>query len=116
MTAANKVYDGTATATITSCTLTGVVGGDVVTCSAATASFDTRERRHGQDGDGDRHHAGGRGGGELHAWRATTATTTADITAVTLTPAVTAANKVYDGTASATLTSCTLTGVSAATW
>ena len=34
----------------------------------------------------------------------TTATTTADITAVSLTPAVTAANKVYDGTMSATLT------------
>ena len=41
----------------------------------------------------------------------TTATTTATITAVALTPAVTAANKVYDGTLGATLTSCTLTGV-----
>ena len=41
----------------------------------------------------------------------TTATTTASITAVSLTPAVTVANKMYDGTMSATLTSCTLTGV-----
>ena len=32
----------------------------------------------------------------------TTATTTANITAVTLTPTVTAANKVYDGTTAAT--------------
>ena len=40
----------------------------------------------------------------------TTATTTAAITALTVTPAVTAANKVYDGTTSATLTSCTVTG------
>lgn len=37
--AANKTYDGTATATITACTLTGVAAGDVVTCSASAASF-----------------------------------------------------------------------------
>ena len=37
--AANKVYDGT-TATTATCTLTGLVGTDVVTCSG-TAIFDT---------------------------------------------------------------------------
>src|SRR5204863_3690404 len=40
----------------------------------------------------------------------TTATTTADITAVALTPTVTVANKVYDGT-TATTSTCALTGV-----
>jgi len=39
VTAANKVYDRTTAATAT-CTLTGVVGTDVVTC-AGTATFDT---------------------------------------------------------------------------
>ena len=98
MTAANKVYDGTTTATLTSCTLTGVLGGDVVTCSAARRRFDTAQRRHGQDGHGHRHHAERRGGAANYTLASTTATTTANITAVTLTATVTAANKVYDGT------------------
>ena len=38
--AANKVYDGTTAATLTSCTVTGAIGGDVVACTG-TASFDT---------------------------------------------------------------------------
>src|SRR5206468_6621559 len=41
----------------------------------------------------------------------TTATTTASITAVTVTPTVVVATKLYDGTTSATVTSCTLSGV-----
>ena len=40
VTAANKVYDGTTSATLTSCTVTGVVGGDVVACSGH-GGFDT---------------------------------------------------------------------------
>ena len=39
--ASNKVYDGTTTATITSCSLTGAVAGDSLTCSASNAAFDT---------------------------------------------------------------------------
>ena len=38
ITASNKVYDGTTTASVT-CSLTGVVGSDNVTCSAASANF-----------------------------------------------------------------------------
>ena len=41
----------------------------------------------------------------------TTAATTATISAATLTPAVTAANKTYDQTVAATLTGCSLAGV-----
>ena len=110
MTAANKVYDGTTAATVTSCTLTGVVGSDVGDVQRGTATFDTARRRHRQDGHGDRDHAERRGGGN-YTLASTTATTTANITAVTLTATVTAANKVYDGTTAATVTSCTLTGV-----
>jgi YDG domain len=39
VTAADKVYDGTNAATITLCSLTGVVSPDAVTCSAANATF-----------------------------------------------------------------------------
>ena len=45
-----------------------------------------------------------------YALSATSATTTANITAATLTPAITATNKTYDGTSRAAI-SCTLTGV-----
>jgi len=41
LTAANKVFDTTATATITSCTLEGIVAGDTVTCNATGGSFDS---------------------------------------------------------------------------
>ena len=41
VTAANKVFDGTTTATVTGCTLNGVVAGDVVTCAWGPATFDT---------------------------------------------------------------------------
>ena len=39
VTAANKPYDATPAATITACTLTGVINGDSVTCAAGSASF-----------------------------------------------------------------------------
>ena len=39
VTAADKVYDGANAATITLCSLTGVISPDVVTCSAASATF-----------------------------------------------------------------------------
>ena len=52
-------------ATLTSCTLTGVVGGDAVACTGTRRL--PRRRGRGQDGDGDRPDADGRGGGELHA-------------------------------------------------
>ena len=66
------------------------------TC-AGTATFDTANVGTGKTVTVSGHHAERRGGGQLHAGVSTTATTTADITAVTLTATVTAANKVYDG-------------------
>ena len=102
MTAANKVYDGTPTATVASCTLTGVVGDDVVTCSAAAATFDTATVGTGKTVTATGITLGGAHGGQLHAGD-TRATTTANITAVALTAAVTATNKAYDGTTTATV-------------
>src|SRR5207249_9730040 len=55
VTAANKPYDNTTSATLTSCTLTGVIGGDVVSCTGTTAAFASatvgrsEERRVGRE-------------------------------------------------------------------
>ena len=65
-------------------------------------------RKLDDDGDGD--HAGGRAAAN-YVLASATATTTANITAATLTPAVTAASKVYDGRRVRRSRSCTLTGV-----
>ena len=107
ITATNKTYDGTSTAAI-SCTLTGVVGSDVVTCSG-TGSFDTAAVGTGKTVTANGLSLSGAAASN-YALSATSATTTANITAATLTPAITATNKTYDGTSSAAI-SCTLTGV-----
>ena len=53
VTAANKTYDRSTTATLTSCTVTGVVGSDAVACTG-TATFAYVRCRRRSDGDGDR--------------------------------------------------------------
>ena len=54
ITAANKVYDGSADADYT-CEVVGADIGDDVDCDGDhPASFDTARRRYRQDGDGDR--------------------------------------------------------------
>ena len=106
---ASKPYDGTMSATLTSCTLTGLVGGDVVTCTG-TAAFDTASVGASKTVTVSGLTLTGAAASN-YTLASTTATTTATITALTVTPAVTVANKVYDGTVSATLTSCTLGGV-----
>jgi hypothetical protein len=111
--AANKVYDGTAIATITSYgNLTGVVGGEAVTLDTdgAAASFGNR--------------AVGTGkvvtvtwlaleGADAGNYSIANQTTTADITAKSLSlTGLAAANKVYDGTLTAIISNLgTLTGV-----
>ena len=107
VTAANKVYDRTTAATA-SCALTGVVGTEVVTC-AGTATFDTALVETGKTVTVEGITLSGAAAAN-YTLANTTATTTANITAVPLTPAVTAANKAYDGTTAATAT-CALTGV-----
>src|SRR5205814_1781830 len=107
ITAANKTYDGRSAASI-SCALTGVIGTDVVTCSG-TGSFDTASVGNGKSVTSSSLTLGGAQSGN-YALSSTNASTTADISAATVTPAITAANKTYDGTSSATI-SCTLTGV-----
>src|SRR6185503_1909016 len=107
ITATNKTYDATPAAAI-SCTLTGVVGTDVVTCSG-TGSFDSSAVGAGKPVTSSNLALGGAQSSN-YALSPTTATTTANITAATLTPAITATNKTYDATAAAAI-SCTVSGV-----
>jgi trimeric autotransporter adhesin len=107
--AATKTYDGTTSATVTSCALTGVVGSDAVSCSAGSATFDTASVGTGKLVTATGLTLGGPAASN-YALASPTSTTTAAITARTLTAAVTASNKAYDGTTSATLSDCALTG------
>ena len=109
ITAANKVYDGTTAATITGRSLLGVIGGDDVSLTGGTASFDTKNVGTAKTVTAINLALSGTAAGNYTANR--TATTTADITPASLTASVTAANKVYDGTAAATITSRTVSGV-----
>jgi len=99
--AADKVYDGNDTAAFT-CTLTGVIAPDVVSCSGGTATFNDKTVAVGKtvtainlslaDADAAKY--------ELAS---TTATDLADISAQTLTVTATGVNKIYDGNANATV-------------
>src|SRR4029077_9736123 len=107
ITAANKTYDGTSAAAI-SCTLSGIIGSDVVTCSG-TGSFASTAVGTAKTVTTSNLTLGGVQAGN-YTLSSTSTTTTANITAATLTPAITASNKAYDGTSAAAI-SCTLTGV-----
>jgi hypothetical protein len=108
ITAADKVYDGTTDATITSRTLSGVLAGDLVSYVGGTATFAQK-------------HVGtwtvtatglALGGAQAGNYTVnTTATTTASITKRGLTPTVNAADKIYDGNTLATITACNLDAV-----
>ena len=103
--AGNKVYDGTTLATVTGGTLSGIISPDQVTlnatCAFASANVGT--------GIALTFFIGGADAGN---YTLTQPGATANITAKTLTETgATAANKVYDGTTTATITGGTLIGV-----
>ena len=112
VTVSNKVYDGTTAATGLVCTVTGVIGTDDVTCdiSGATATFADANVANGitvnvtglaitgDDADN-------------YTITSADASTSANITAATVTGHFTAANKVYDGDASASILTRTLDDV-----
>jgi hypothetical protein len=102
ITASNKVYDGLTGAAIASRTLTGVFPGDVVSYVGGTANFNNKNI-----GSGKPVNATGLGLGGLDAGNYTvntTASTTADITARSLTVTATGINKVYENGLAATVT------------
>jgi hypothetical protein len=106
-TAQNKAYDGNTTATIDpdGLTLLTPVAGDVVNLAAVTAEFGQANVGTGITVSITGASLGGAGAGNYTVSTAGAPTTTADITALTLTigGSFTASNKVYDGTTAATI-------------
>jgi trimeric autotransporter adhesin len=105
VTANNKVYNGTTSATINtgSATLTGIIGSDVVTLitTGATGSFSNKNIGTGKTVTTSGFTLGGADSGN---YTLTQPATTANITGIVLSVAgVTANNKVYNGTTTATL-------------
>jgi hypothetical protein len=108
-TASGKLYDGTTGATLTSCGVTGVLGDEAVGCTG-TATFDTASAGAGKTVTVMNLELTGADAGN-YTLTATTATTTAGIQPLTVTPTATVADKRYDGTVGATLAGCTVIDV-----
>ena len=102
ITANDKVYDGTVAATFT-CSLTGVLAGDDVNCTGGTASFDNENVGTGKLVTATGLTLSGANAGS-YSLSSASATDNADITPLTLNVTATGINKVYDGTATATVT------------
>ena len=101
-TAANKVYDGTPTATVLTRGLNGLVFSDVVTLDGGAANFADRHVGTGKTVTLSGASLGGAKAGNYEL--GSVGTTTANITAKALTvTGLTASAKVYDGTTDATL-------------
>ena len=109
VTAANKVYDATTTATITNRALTGVLAGDTVAYSGGSATFADKNVSNAKVVTATGLALTGTDAGNYTV--SDTATTTADIAPLGLTGSITAANKVYDASTAATISSRSLTGV-----
>jgi uncharacterized repeat protein (TIGR02543 family) len=114
VTAADKYYDRTAVASIKSCTLAGVAPADQanVTCSVGSASFSDANAGSGKtvSATGITLNLTGSAVGH-YGLTSTSAAIAATIMQAPLTASVTAANKVYDATATATINNCTPSGV-----
>jgi hypothetical protein len=108
ITASNKTYNGNTTATIdvSAATFSGLVDGDDVTVSA-TGTFDNKNVGTGKTVTLVETNAGDDVGNYSITDQGTT---TANITAKTLTATASASNKVYDGTTTAAVT-LTFTGL-----
>src|SRR5207245_3838639 len=109
ITADDKAYDGTTSATILTRTLSGAVLGDDVHLSGGTATFSDRNVGVGKTVTGSGLSLTGTDAGN-YSLSSPTAATTADITASAVTPHITADDKAYDGTTSATILTRTLSG------
>ena len=101
ITANNKVYDGNTTASFT-CSLTGIIGTDDVTCSD-TANFDNKNVGTDKTVTATGITLGG-ADATNYTLSTNSATDLADITARDLNVTATGINKVYDGNTNATVT------------
>lgn len=107
-----RTYDGTTLATLSGDTLTGFVGTETVTASAGTANFVDKNAGIGKSVTiGGITLANGTNGGLASNYTVNaTSTATGTIDQKVLTANATVANKVYDGTTSATLATYGLSG------
>jgi len=111
ITAADKTYDGSRDAVISSCTLEaatgnhGVVSGDAVGCSASNGKFATRNAGS-QVVSADVALSGSDDGN--YQLTSASAATTATINQRNVTASISAMDKTYDSTRNATITGCTL--------
>jgi hypothetical protein len=103
ITANNKIYDGTTTATIATRALSGALAGDDVSLSGGTASFTSKSAGTAKPVSATGLTLSGAAAGNYQL-ASTSASTTADITVRSLTVSATGVNKAYDGTTSATAT------------
>jgi phage-related protein len=110
VTADNKIYDGTTAATLATGALSGVVGSEDVSLSGGTATFDDKNTGTGKTVTATGLSLSGADASNYQL-ASTSAATTADITAATLTGSITANNKTYDSTTPATIATRNLSGV-----
>ena len=109
ITAANKPYDRTTAATITNCTLSGVPAGDQgnVSCSTTNAAFSDANVGTGKTVTATIVLSQTAATSGRYGLTAPIVSTSANIVALNITASVTAANKPYDGTTTATVNNCT---------
>src|SRR5439155_598949 len=109
ITAGNKTYDGSGAATILSRTLAGVLGTDAVSYAGGTATFGNKNVGTGKTVTGTGLSLSGADAGNYSV--NSTAITTADISALGITGSITASNKTYDASTTATIATRSLSGV-----
>jgi hypothetical protein len=107
-TANDKEYDGNTSATVTADALQGVLAGDTVSLDVTNAKFDTKNVGTAKTVSANLALSGAQAGN--YSLSSATGTDTADISAKSLTGSFTAADKVYDGNDSATVTGSSLPG------
>ena len=102
ITADNKAYDGTATATTHATITSGLIEGHVVTVGSSNGTFNDKNAGTNKSVNADVSITGGTDAGNYTS--NSTATTMADINRLALVGSFTAASKDYDGTTAATVT------------
>jgi hypothetical protein len=107
-TAANKPYDGNNSATVLTTDPGSIVAGDDVTLNITDATFSDKNVADGKTVTANTFNLSGADAGNYVL--DSVATTTADITALHITGSFTAADKLYDGNTSATITGRSLNG------
>lgn len=111
--ATNREYDRTTSVAATgSCSLTGVIAGDIVTCAASSLSGSMVDKLvgSGKTVTVTGYSLGGADAGN-YSFSPTSKSTTVTISQKALTATVTITTKSYDGNTSATIGGCTLNGV-----